>query len=211
VASPLLANLYLHWFDKQFHKVGSPGQWANAVLVRYADDFVVLARYQGRRLQMWIEQALEKWLGLTLNRGKTSIVNVSVSGATLDFLGYSFRYDRDLRGRQHRYLNQTASKESLNRARAKLRSMTDKRSCHRRLPELIEDLNRHLVGWSGYFGQGYPRQAFREVDRYVRYRLVRHLRRRSQRSYRPPQGRSFYKHFAQVGLIMFVKPRPLAV
>ena len=41
--SPLLANLYLHWFEKQFYRSDGPGRWANAKLVRYADDFVVLA------------------------------------------------------------------------------------------------------------------------------------------------------------------------
>ncbi len=44
VISPLLANLYLHWFDKVFHGSQGPAQWAKAKLVRYADDFVVLAR-----------------------------------------------------------------------------------------------------------------------------------------------------------------------
>ena len=44
--SPLLANVYLHWFDKLFHRADGPAQWAGAKLVRYADDFVVLARYQ---------------------------------------------------------------------------------------------------------------------------------------------------------------------
>ena len=43
--SPLLANLYLHWFDKVFHRADGPAHWAKAKLVRYADDFVVLARY----------------------------------------------------------------------------------------------------------------------------------------------------------------------
>ena len=45
VISPLLANVYLHWFDKVFHRPNGPAVWANAKLVRYADDFVVLARY----------------------------------------------------------------------------------------------------------------------------------------------------------------------
>ena len=44
--SPLLANLYLHWFDTVFHRPGGPAHWAQAKLVRYADDFVVLARDQ---------------------------------------------------------------------------------------------------------------------------------------------------------------------
>ena len=42
VISPLLANLYLHWFEKRFYSSDGPGRWANAKLVRYADDFVVL-------------------------------------------------------------------------------------------------------------------------------------------------------------------------
>jgi RNA-directed DNA polymerase len=45
VISPLLANLYLHWFDKVFHGSRGPARWAGAKLVRYADDFVVLARF----------------------------------------------------------------------------------------------------------------------------------------------------------------------
>jgi RNA-directed DNA polymerase len=50
VISPLLANLYLHWFDKVFHREDGPAQWAKAKLVRYADDFVVMARYQSPKL-----------------------------------------------------------------------------------------------------------------------------------------------------------------
>ncbi len=38
VISPLLSNLYLHWFDKLFHRADGPSQWARAKLVRYADD-----------------------------------------------------------------------------------------------------------------------------------------------------------------------------
>ena len=50
VISPLLANIYLHDFDRAFHGPDGPAQFANARLVRYADDFVVLARYMGPRL-----------------------------------------------------------------------------------------------------------------------------------------------------------------
>ena len=71
----------------------------SAKLVRYADDFVVLARYQGTRLTGWIESKLEGWLGLEINREKTRVVNLQEEGASLDFLGFTFRYDRDLQGR----------------------------------------------------------------------------------------------------------------
>ena len=38
VISPLLANVYLDWFDKLFHRADGPAVWAKAKLVRYADD-----------------------------------------------------------------------------------------------------------------------------------------------------------------------------
>ena len=105
VISPLLANIYLHWFEKVFYAPSGPGTWAKAQIVRYADDFMVLARYQGDRLTGFIESKIESWLGLELNCTKTKIVNLRQPGASVDFLGFTFRYDRDLRGRGHRYLN----------------------------------------------------------------------------------------------------------
>ena len=95
VISPLLANVYLHWFDKVFHRSDGPAQWAGAKLVRYADDFVVLARYQGPRLRGWIEEKIENWLGLEINRDKTRVVDLREQKASLDFLGYTFRWHRD--------------------------------------------------------------------------------------------------------------------
>jgi RNA-directed DNA polymerase len=38
VISPLLANIYLHDFDRAFHAKDGPAQFAKARLVRYADD-----------------------------------------------------------------------------------------------------------------------------------------------------------------------------
>ena len=61
VISPLLANVYLHWFDVKFHRQRA-GNWANARLVRYADDFVVMARYHGHRIAEWIGGELEDCL-----------------------------------------------------------------------------------------------------------------------------------------------------
>ncbi len=39
VLSPLLANIYLHWFDHAFERKDGPAGWAGAKLTRYADDF----------------------------------------------------------------------------------------------------------------------------------------------------------------------------
>jgi RNA-directed DNA polymerase len=199
VISPLLANSFLHWFDKLFNACSGPRRWANARLVRYADDFVVMARYQGPKLRKFVESSIEGRLGLVINREKTRTVNLQ-QGGSLDFLGFTFRYYDDLYGRGHKYLNISPSKKALARERDKLRAMTDPSICFKPIPALIRDLNRHLKGWANYFAFGYPRMAFREVNHCVRRRLDRHLRRRSQRRYRPPKDCSLYEHFRRMGL-----------
>jgi RNA-directed DNA polymerase len=203
VISPLLANLYLHWFDKKFHGDDGPYRWANARLVRYADDFVIMAKYIGLRIRDFTESQLEGRFGLTINREKTRVIDLQPDrpGESLDFLGYSFRYDRDLYGGSHRYLNMFPSKKALKREKAKLKEMTGPEMCFKPAWVLIDEINRHLRGWSRYFGQGYPRDAFRQINFYVRQRLIRHLKRRSQRPYRPPKGQSWYAQLEQLGLI----------
>ncbi|MEE8061920.1 MAG: group II intron reverse transcriptase/maturase [Gemmatimonadales bacterium] len=201
VISPLLANIYLHWFDKLFHSVPGPANWAKARLVRYADDFVVMARFVGSRLTSFIEGELEGRFALQINRHKTRRVNLNDPGTSLDFLGYTFRYDRDLGGRPHRYLNCIPSKKSVHRERQALRELLTPRAGTKPLAVLVAELNRHLQGWGQYFSWGYPRTARRGINRYVRDRLWRHVQRRSQRPMRPPPGTSWYRFFEQQGLI----------
>ena len=132
--SPLLANLYLHWFEKQFSRSDGPGKWAKAKLVRYADDFVVLAHYQSERLIDWIEETLEGRFRLTVNRDKTSIVKLHQPGQSLTFLGFTLRYDRDRHGRDHRYLNVIPLAKAVGKARERIRELTDrKRTSYRSL------------------------------------------------------------------------------
>lgn len=201
VISPLLANLYLHWFDKVFHGVNGPAHWANARLVRYADDFVVMARYVEGRMTSYIEEKIEGWLELSINREKTRHVKLQEEGESLDFLGFTFRYDRDLHGRAHRYLVIEPSKRALQRERDRLREMTGSGMCYKPVTDMIEEVNQQMLGWSNYFNYGYPRKAFRMVNGYVRKRLTRHLQRRSQRPMRPPRGTSYYKHLKDLGLV----------
>jgi len=201
VISPLLANIYLHWFDKVFHFSNGPARWAKARMVRYADDFVVMSHYQGKELVEFIETKLESWMGLKINREKTRIINLKEARASLDFLGYTFRYDNDLKGRSKKYLNVSPSKKALQREREALRNMTDKSMCFKPVPIMIGELNRHLISWSNYFSFGYPRMAFREINWYVRYRLLIHLRRRSQRPFRPPKDVTLYTHLKKMGLV----------
>jgi len=201
VISPLLANIYLHWFDKVFYRADGPAQWAKAKLVRYADDFVILAKYQGEALTRFVEMKLEGWLGLTLNRTKTRIVDLKETGASLDFLGYTFRYDRDLQGRNHRYLNLTPSKKAILKAKARIRELTGPAQCWKPPKALILEINRYLEGWAQYFRRGYPRSAFRTLNGYVCLRLSRHMHRRSQRPWRPPKDVTAYAQFHRLGLI----------
>ena len=201
VISPLLANVYLHWFDKVFHGKNGPAEWAKARLVRYADDFVVMAKKQTPRLRAYVEEKLEGWLGLRINRDKTKVVKLGEEKASLDFLGYTFRYDKDLYGGGKRYLNVEPSAKALARERAKLREQTGVERSFIPVNVLVAELNRHLKGWANYFSYGYPRRAFRKINHYVRLRLAVHLRRRSQRRYRLPQGVSLYAHLEQKGLV----------
>jgi len=200
VISPLLSNIYLHRFDRSFYHLQGPAQRAGAKLVRYADDFVVLARHVTPRLTQWIEHNLESRLGLALNRDKTRVVQLN-RGQPLDFLGYTFAYQRDLHGRAQRYLHVTVSHKALKRARARVHELTSTKHSHVPLPHLVSTLNSYLRGWGNYFGYGYPRRAFRNLNAHTRERLAHHLGRRSQRGYRPPAGVSFYAHFQRLGLV----------
>jgi len=201
VLSPLLANIYLHWFDHLFHRKDGPAQWAKAKLVRYADDFVVEARYISSQLQGWIERKLEGWLDLEINRDKTRIVDLRQSGQSLDFLGYTFRLVPDQFGRDQRYWRLEPSRKAMARERAALREMIGPHQSHTPLPELIEQVNRHIQGWANYFKLGHPRKAFRQINSFVRERLGRHLRRRSQRGWRVRQGVSLNAHLEGLGLV----------
>jgi RNA-directed DNA polymerase len=200
VLSPLLANIYLHWFDHLFQRADGPAQWAKAKLVRYADDFVVLARYISPQLRGWIEGKLEGWLDLQINREKTRVLDLRQTGQSLDFLGYTFRYDRDRYGRPQRYWNLGPSRKTMARERETLRQLINAQQSHTPLPELIGRLNRHLRGWANYFALGHPRKAFSDLNHFVRYRLGRHLERRSQRGWRKRHGISLYAHLEHLGL-----------
>jgi RNA-directed DNA polymerase len=200
VVSALLSNVYLHWFEVAFHKESGPAHFAKAKIVRYADDFVVLARYQGKQLRQWLEQTLEGRFELTINRDKTRVVNLNVPGHSLDFVSYTFRYDQDLRGGSHRYLNIFPSRKALAKARETIRYYTRPSRCFMPVVSMIADINAWQTGWVNYFRYGYPRRAFRAIHAYTVEKLTKQLKRRSQRPYCPPAGKSFYAHLHDLGL-----------
>lgn len=197
--SPLLSNVYLHWFDKAFHKTRS-AKAGIAKLVRFADDFVILAKDIGAACHAFVEEKIEKWLGLIINKEKTKVVDLR-QGDALNFLGYVYRFQEDLRGRGTKYLHMGPSEKAVKKEIEALREMTSKTYCYLPIPDLIAKMNEQIRGWQVYFSQGYPRMAYRKINWYARYSLRNHLYKRSQRHYSPPEGVSFYKHINKLGLI----------
>jgi RNA-directed DNA polymerase len=90
VISPLLANVYLHAFDREMARI-SPAL-GGVVFVRYADDWLVMCRTPGRA-EAALESAREILgsMGLELHPDKTRIVDLREGREGLDFLGCHFR------------------------------------------------------------------------------------------------------------------------
>jgi len=128
-------------------------------------------------------------------------VELATGTETLDFLGYSFRFERDLKGRPWRYLNLFPSRKSMGKERDKIRELTCPRQGHKPVSEVIEELNEHLRGWKNYFKIGYCRREFRKINYFVRRRMIQHLHRRSQRGYNLPKRINPYAYLDQLGLM----------
>ena len=207
VISPLLANSFLHWFDKAFFGQSGPAKFADARLVRYADDFVVLAKHVGKGIVHWIEHTIETRLGLEINREKTKIVNLRETGQTLDFLGYSFRYDADLYGNRRKYLNRFPSNKALAKAREQICELTSSRRGFLPIDVVVNRLNAFLRGWANYFKTGYPAKAFRSIDNFVQWRMFQFLKHRSQRPFKPPKDMNWHAFlYKKLGLYQLAAP-----
>lgn len=177
--------------------------------MRYADDFVVLSEAIGSLVQEFLTELLEGKMGLRLHPDKTRILDLREAGESLDFLGYTFRFDRDLKRRNKWYLNWFPSQKALKRRRAEVKKLTSSRN-QAPLPVLIGELNRSLRSWGRYFAQGYPIVAFRDMDEYVRMRMWRFSRNRSQRRMKVPKGMTLYEWLSSLGLVRLGDPRTIA-
>ena len=91
VISPLLSNVFLHWFDTCASIIAKGAGLAMSI-VRYADDFVILAREWKDGFRQDVENAIEGRFGLVVNRDKTRCVDMKDPHASLSFLGYEFRF-----------------------------------------------------------------------------------------------------------------------
>jgi RNA-directed DNA polymerase len=201
VISPLLANIFLHAFDRAWaeHGVGE--------LVRYADDFVVLCstRGQAERAHQRATELLGD-LGLELHPDKTRVVDLREGRQGFDFLGFHFHARMsgrlwEQRGIIRYYLHRWPSERSMKRARARIAALTSRKMAGWDLKLLIERLNLFLRGWGNYFRTGNSAQKFVTLDRYVAWRLKRLLIKKRGRNLRAGQAdRWHYKWFAEQGL-----------
>jgi len=173
VISPLLANIYLDALDgiweRQCRHLG--------LLVRYADDFVVLCRTRAeaeeslRRLGIIMER-----LSLTLHPDKTRIVELGLGKQGFVFLGCYLRVVLShFKGRE--YLFRWPSLRAMNRIRVRIRELTDRRrwAGMQDIRDVIRVLNPVLRGWGKYFCTGNASLKFQQIDSFVWRRLIKLL------------------------------------
>jgi RNA-directed DNA polymerase len=195
VISPLLANIYLHELDVEMREAG-------LVMVRYADDAVVLCRTREEaeaalaRMRAWVQAN-----GLKLHPDKTHVGDCRIAGEGFEFLGYRFEAGQ-----------RWVRKKSLQALRDKIRDRT-KRTCGESLASVVASLNPILKGWFGYFKHAH-RYTFSTLDGFVRRRLRAVMRRRL---HRPGQGHNQHDHqrwpnayFAALGLFTMSKAQHAA-
>jgi RNA-directed DNA polymerase len=195
VISPLLANLYLHDLDETLAARG-------LLMVRYADDFVVLCRSASEAAEaLEVVRGWVQFAGLELHPDKTHVGDCCVPGQGFEFLGYRFEGGR-------RWVRD----KSLKALKAKIRGQT-RRTEGRSLRQIVAKLNPLLRGWFGYFKHAH-RNVFASLDGFLRRRLRALLRKQAKR---PSAGRCRADHirwpnayFAAAGLFTLATARQLA-
>lgn len=208
IISPLLANLYMHWFDKVFHSPQGPAALAKATLVRYADDFIVMAKYMTNKIKSWIEDTLGRRFSLTINQEKTKIVDLAKPGSEINFLGYRLK-QVDLHERKGIKLCLVSpSEKSIKKAFEEIRERTSPKNGYKPIMKIIEEVNLFLRGWGQYFHLGHPSRAFSKVNRHVKFRFYKFLQRRSQHGLKKcNRDQTWWAHFKDMGLFVLTKEK----
>ncbi len=190
VISPLLSNIYLHVLDpvwtRRYTHLG--------VLVRYADDFVVMCDHKAACEQA--EQrvrAVFARLGLELHPDKTRQVDLSRGYEGFDFRGCHLRKRMsgpiwEKRHQRVYFLQRWPSHRAMQRIRQRVKRLTPRAVCHRDRRDTIAQLNSVLRGWGAYFRTGNAAIKFGQVDAYVHERLTRLLVQRHGRHLRAGQA-----------------------
>ena len=166
--SPLLANIALHRLDQALQSDSQHG-----VLVRYADDFVVICP-TAERAQAARERAAAMLaaIGLRLSPEKTRIVELTRGKQGFDFLGFHLRKVESWKWRGKWYLQRWPSARAMKSIRARIRELTDRRYSGLPIDTAVQRINPVLRGWGNYFRVGNSAQKFAQIDSYVHERLA---------------------------------------
>ena len=200
VISPLLANIYLNLLDKAVNKIEGVFNKCGIKIVRYADDFVLMGSAIPKHVLEYVEYLFGR-MKLTLNMEKSHMVNAKKE--PFDFLGFTFRFDRDIYGRIWKYWNVIPSKKSEKKVRSNIDEFLKKNG--HKSPDLVsKGLNAIIRGWLNYFSiekVSYPRMAKKKMRFYLTEKLWRYYRRKSQRKCKLYNRGAFQKLVDYCGLI----------
>ena len=208
VISPLMCNVYLHRLDRAWR--GAYGTY-----LRYADDALVMCRSKGQAVAALARlTVLLAELGLRPKPAKTRIVQLSVGGEGVDFLGFHHRLvrSRAVPGRAGvTFLARWPSRKAMQHARDRIRFMTMRARLAAPVEQVVQEINLFLRGWAGYFRYGNSAHAFDQIRRYAVMRLALFLAKRHQRG-RAWGFAQIYRSGDDLGLIslngIVVAPRP---
>lgn len=172
VISPLLANIYLDQMDKGWKSLNK-----FARLIRYADDLVIITRYNAGEVISQLQQLTAK-LKLKLNWEKTRIVNAEEE--SFDFLGYSFK--KALKpSKEKKVAYFWPSQKAEKKIKEKVRKITNP-SRPIKVTQVIEELNPVIRGWVNYFRTGNSTKKFGKIRLYVADKVRKFMRRRREKS-----------------------------
>ena len=176
VISPLLANIYLHLFDRMFLTYCRTTGLA-AQLVRYADDFVILMRGGVRETLVKVQEVLER-MELTLNEEKSRVVDAREGG--FNFVGFTFCRRRNRQTGKVITLVEP-SRKSQQHFRDEVRRLTERWSHHQPEGEVLDRMNRFVRGWVNYFHLHNSTQAFQRQRFFLEQRMRKYLQKRRQK------------------------------
>lgn len=208
VISPLLSNVYLHLLDRIINSATSQFRKAGIMLVRYADDFVLMGRDLPKASLAGLKNLLDR-MGLTLNEEKSKLTNARTT--PFNFLGFVFRYDRSFKNPMGaKFWNVKPSDKSQKKIRRNL-GMALKQMGHYKPKDLVSELNAKIRGWLDSYdipGVSYPYTAKLKLNFYLRTRLSRYFNRKSQRKSRLYRQQAFELLVNKFGLIDPLTYRP---
>lgn len=180
VISPLLANIYLHLLDKAVNRDGGIFKRNGVKIVRYADDFVLMARRLPPECLDYMNRMFSR-MKLRINEDKSKLINAKEE--SFDFLGFTYRYSKSLYPHSPNYWNVEPSKKSQKKVRSNIREYLKGRN-HLSAEQLARGLNAILRGWINYFsiqGVSYPGKAKQHLQYYLNLKLQRYYKQKSQR------------------------------